>query len=195
MWQHHGDVVSLYIRANKCSIWKENDGNRGKKSWTSLFIAPSFLLKIKQKLTNWPFDISQFGLFSPKSSFQGPLGECFSLARLLWICSSAVSPGQTPSRSLLIGRQWVTRMHRLFFKTFSTPVTWPFYISPQTHWKCRCWEWEKGGMETTRNRCFEMREYFPNVLLWMCFSHVKTVKTVWQVFLWLWSRLLCSWPD
>lgn len=121
------------------------------------------LFCLKQKLTNWPFDISQFGFFSPKSSFQGPLGECFSLARLLWICSSAVSPGQTPSRSLLIGRQWVTCMHRLFFKTFSTPVTWPFYISPQTRWKCRCWEWEKGGMETTLNRCFEISEYFPNV--------------------------------
>lgn len=83
MWRHHGEVISLYTRTNKYSIWKENNVNRGKKSYIPLFTAPFFLLKTKQKLTHRPFYISWFGLFSPKSLFKGLLGEYFSLVRLL----------------------------------------------------------------------------------------------------------------
>ena len=105
----------------------------------SLFTALSLLLKTK---TNWSTFIHvmvwAFLFFFAKCLYQGPFGECFRWVNLLWICSSAVNPGQTPSRNLLIGCQLVTFMHSLFFQTLSTPVTRPLYNSPHTRWKCRC---------------------------------------------------------
>lgn len=63
------------------------------------------LLFLKQNPPYRPFYLSQFGLFHPKARVEGHLGECFSPDRLRWVCNSAVSPGQTPSGSLLIGCQ------------------------------------------------------------------------------------------
>lgn len=105
----------------------------------SLFTALFLLLKTKP--ADHPFYVSWFGLeffFLVKCLYQGPFGECFRWVNLLWIFSSAVNPGQTPSRNLPIGCQWVTFMHNLFFQTLSTPVTRPLYKSPHTRWKCRC---------------------------------------------------------
>lgn len=86
-----------------------------------LFTVSSFLLKTK--LTSWSLYISQLGLphsLTTKSLFQG-LVECFSLARLLWVCSSPVSPKQASSRSFLIGCESLL-CAGLLFKIFSTLV-------------------------------------------------------------------------